>query len=189
MRIALYRSVLPSHSCLNYTSTHEEHFNPEVELAEDSEEEVQEEEYLDSEGELGEGAGMRKLVWVKGYSGVEGNEEADKRAKDTVMKGVWNSDRSLATLAGMRQSYPLFRRKPHMKWDRDKLRGLTYLRTDRGLIRGWLFMIGKAENPRCGCGEIQKAAHLLGSGCVAGKIRKWEDIWPNRSFAGRSRVF
>ena len=39
---------------------------------------------------------------------------------------------SLATPAGIRQAYPLFRREAQMKWDREELRGLTYLHTDRG---------------------------------------------------------
>jgi len=72
-----------------------------------------------------------KLIWVKGHSGVTRNEMADKRAKDKVMEGIWNSDRSLATPAGIRQAYPLYRREPHMKWDREELRGLTCLHTDR----------------------------------------------------------
>jgi len=56
-----------------------------------------------------------------------------------------------------------------MKWDRDELRGLTYLHTDKGPMRHWLFKIGKAKDPRCKCGETQNAAHLLTSGCVGVK--------------------
>jgi len=131
----------------------------------------------------------RRVEWVKGHSGVEGNEEADKRAKEGVDKGVWRSDPSLATPAGIRQAYPLFRRKKHMKWDRDEVRGLTYLHTDKGPMRQWLHKIGKAEHPRCGCGAVQNAAHLLTSGCVGGQRRKWEEIWEDREFCGEVTRF
>ena len=76
-----------------------------------------------------------------------------------------------------------------MKWDRDELRGLTYLHTDRGPQRAWLHKIGRAEDPRCTCGEVQNAAHLLVAGCVGGKKRVWEDIWQDRSFCGEVARF
>ena len=79
--------------------------------------------------------GGPNVEWVKGHSGVEGNEQADKRAKEGVDRGVWRSDPSLATPAGIRQAYQLYQRKKHMKWDRDEVRGLTYLHTDRGPMR------------------------------------------------------
>ena len=128
------------------------------------------------------GGGTLKMIWVKGHSGVVGNELADRRAKDEVMKGIWNSDRSLATPAGIRQAYPLYTRTPQMKWDREEVRGLTYLHTDRGPMAEWLFKIGRADSPRCKCGEIQNAQHLMASGCVAGLTRRWEDIWTDREF-------
>jgi len=70
-------------------------------------------------------------MWVKGHSGVAGNEMADGRVKDTVMRGQRMSEPSLATPAGIRQAYPLYHREPHLKWGRDELRGFTYLHTDR----------------------------------------------------------
>ena len=131
----------------------------------------------------------RGLEWVKGHSGVEGNERADERAREGVERGVWRSDPSLATPAGIRQAYPLFQKKRHMKWDRDEVRGLTYLHTDKGPMRQWLFRIGRAEDPRCGCGEVQNAAHLLTSGCVGGKKRRWDDLWGDREFCGEVTRF
>jgi len=136
----------------------------------------------------GLGGGV-ELTWVKGHSGVEGNELADRRAKDWVSKGRWESAPSRATPAGIRQAYPLYRREMHMKWNRVELRGLTYLHTDRGPMKGWLHTIGKAENPFCDCGETQNAAHLLASGCVGGKRRKWEDIWTDREFCAEVAMF
>jgi len=133
--------------------------------------------------------GARTLVWVKGHSGEEGNERADRRAKERVAEGVWKSERDLATPAGIRQTYPLHERKAHMKWDRNELRGLTYLHTDRGPMKSWLHTIGRAEDYRCGCGQTQNAAYLLASGCVGGKVRSWEDIWTDRSFCAEVAVF
>jgi len=129
------------------------------------------------------------LEWVKGHSGVEGNEQADRRAREGVEKGVWRSDPSLATPAGIRQAYPLFQKKKHMKWDRDEVRGLTYLHTDKGPHKHWMFKIGRAGDSRCGCGETQNAVHLLTSRCVGGKKRQWEEIWEDRAFWGEVTGF
>jgi len=128
------------------------------------------------------------MTWVKGHSGVAGNEEADRRAKEKVAEGVWNSDRSIARPAGIRQTYPLYRGEPHMKWDRDDLRGLTYLHTDKGPMKEWLFRIGKADSPRCKCGEVQNAAHLM-SGCVGGKVRKGGHVEGQGVLGGGDEIF
>lgn len=120
---------------------------------------------------------------------MEGSEEADRRAKDTVMRGQWMWEPSLATPAGIRQAYPLLYRAAHPKWDRNELRGLTYLHADKGPQRAWQHQIGRAEDPFCGYGEIQNAAHLLESGCMAAKRRKWEDIWTDRIFCAEVASF
>ena len=121
-------------------------------------------------------------MWVKGHSGVEGNEKADLRAKHAVMKGQWWSEPSLATPAGIRQAYPLFSHPPHLRWDRDELRELTYLHTDKWPMRAWLHKIGVVDDPFCACGATQNAARLMEGTCVGGRRRKWEDIWTDREF-------
>ena len=133
--------------------------------------------------------GKLVLIWVKGHSGVEGNELADGRAKEGVRRGQWGSEPSIATPAGIRQAYSLFRREPHLKWDRTELRGLSYLHTDKGPMKAWLHRIGRAEDPFCACGQTQNVAHLLKSGCVGDKRRKWEDIWTDREFCAEVAGF
>jgi len=66
------------------------------------------------------------------------------------------------TPAGIKQSYPLHRRTPPTtNWDRDALRGLMYIHTDRGPMRAWLHQIRRAADPVCGCRIAQNAAHRL----------------------------
>lgn len=79
--------------------------------------------------------GVLQLVWVRGHSGVEGNEEAGNRAKEAARGGKWMLDPSIAIPAGIRLAYPLYTRTPQLEWDREALRGLTYLHIDRGLMR------------------------------------------------------
>ena len=56
------------------------------------------------------------------------------------------------------------------------MKGLTYVMTDRGLLGGWLKVIGRSEDDRCGCGEIQNAVHLRRCKLVGdGKGRRIEE--------------
>jgi len=78
-----------------------------------------------------------ELMWVGGYGGVEDNKRTDARAKMAVFEGRWLLEPSLATPAGLRSAYPLFGgREKYHSWDRDAMRGLMYLYTDRGPMRG-----------------------------------------------------
>jgi len=47
----------------------------------------------------------RILMWVKGHQGEEGNEKADRMAKQEVEMGWRMQEREVATLAGIRQAY------------------------------------------------------------------------------------
>jgi len=119
------------------------------------------------------GKGARGVHWERG-GGLESEREGGG--------GDLGSFSQPSNTAGIRQAYPLFNKEQHMKWNRDELRGLTYLHTDKGPQKAWLFKIGRASSPRCKCGETQNAAHLLTSGCVGGMRRTWDEMWTDRVF-------
>jgi len=64
-----------------------------------------------------------------------------------------------------------------------------YLHADRGPMKAWLHQIGMAPDPFCSCGESQNAAHLIASGCVGGKKRRWEGVWVDREFCTEAAEF
>ncbi|KAF8418326.1 hypothetical protein EV426DRAFT_700547 [Tirmania nivea] len=125
--------------------------------------------------------GHKTVMWVKGHSGVEGNERADRKAKEVAWVGRRMLRPDVITPAGIRQAFPMGRPSKQTKWNREALRGLTYMVTDRGPQRWWLHKVGRADDSSCGlCGEgvAQNAAHLLSCPGVAdGKGREWEQIW------------
>ena len=53
----------------------------------------------------------RRLMWVKGHDRVEGNEQADSRAKQEVWIGERMHWPDIVTPAGIRQAYPLTTRQ------------------------------------------------------------------------------
>ena len=59
--------------------------------------------------------GQKKFVWVKGHSGIRGNEEADIKAAETVEIGKQLQKPDIATPAGIRQAFPLHRKSKYLK--------------------------------------------------------------------------
>jgi len=128
----------------------------------------------------------RTLMWVKGHDGVEGNEEADRKAKGAVRRGKRMHKPDIVTPAGIRQAFRIHEGVPaHLKWNRTAIRGLTYMITDKGPQAGWLKEIGKVDDGSCPCDgwTLQNAAHLLSCPWVGdGKGRTREMLWKDEKW-------
>jgi len=62
----------------------------------------------------------RRLMWVRGHQGEEGNEESDQMAKREVRVGERMHMPDIVTPAGIRQAYPLHPKAPaHLKRSRE----------------------------------------------------------------------
>ena len=99
-----------------------------------------------------------------------GNELADLSAKKGVWEEVRKGEKNIATAGGIRHEFRVtWRAKEIQEWDRDALRGHTYIYTDRGPYRARLYKIGRADSPRCLCGEAtQNAAHIMSCRLISG---------------------
>jgi len=104
-------------------------------------------------------------------------------ARRTGWVGVWIPGPEIATPAGIRQAFAMYTRPIHLKWDREALRGLTSITTDRGPLKRWLQTIGRAEEDACECRVAQNAVYLLGCPLVGdGRGRamgeaRWDPEW------------
>jgi len=129
---------------------------------------------------------QRTLMWVKGHDGIEGNEKADRMAREAVNEGVWMNKPDIVTPAGIRQAYRLHGKTPrHLSWSRWALRGLTYMVTDKGPQAQWMKTIGKTDDARCVCDgwTPQNAAHLYRCPWVGdGKGRTREQIFEDEEW-------
>lgn len=46
-------------------------------------------------------------------------------------------------------------------WNRNALKGLAYVFTDKGLLKVWMQKIGRSADNKCKCGEPQNVVHIL----------------------------
>ena len=77
-----------------------------------------------------------KIAWVKGHSGVVGNELADLRAKREVWIGSRRGDPGVATVSGIKHEFRVtWKSKQVQEWDREAVKGHTYICTDRGSLQ------------------------------------------------------
>ena len=103
-------------------------------------------------------------MWVPGHSGIMGNELADYMAKKEVSIGKAMNHKDIATPAGIRHHFRITQKTRQVKdWDRNTLRGYTYIYTDKGALMHWLHRLGRKDSSRCRCGEgaVQNAVHIL----------------------------
>ena len=51
--------------------------------------------------------------------------------------------------------------KQVQNWDKEALKGHTYIHTDSGPFRYWLYKIGRAETAECPAGKRHRMRHML----------------------------
>ena len=118
--------------------------------------------------------GLKKIAWVKRHSKVMGNELAGLKAKSEAWMVVRRREMNIATAGGIRHEFRITRRtKQVYEWDREALKGHSYIYTDRGPFAAWLNKIGRAASPMCPCRVApQNAAHIMTCDLVQGGERR-----------------
>ena len=123
------------------------------------------------------------VMWIQGHAGTESNEKADRRAKIRAYGGRVMNEVNQITPAGIRYDHRIHSKGDHLNWTTKQLRGLTFITTDRGPIKRWQWIIGRAEDQLCRCGEIQNAVHLRRCRLAAdGAGRSIEQCWVDREW-------
>jgi len=110
------------------------------------------------------------VAWVRGHIGLEGNNTADHLARLHSFLGVVSLSPQKVTHEGLKAASRNNRKasrtqpgfgKRRTDWHRHALSAYTWLRTERGPQKAWLFQIRKSQDPSCPCGHpIQTGDHI-----------------------------
>ena len=69
-------------------------------------------------------------------------------------------------------------------WGRKPLSAYTWMRTNKGPQKQWLFHLGKSDTPQCPCGTIESGEHIVFScplhdtdrKALIGPAQSWEAL-------------
>ena len=148
------------------------------------------------------------IAWVRSHIGIPGNEEADALATWSSHLGQASNATRTVTEGGLRTTgkteraatrrQPSFRLGTAVNWNRQALSAYTWMRTEKGPQRAWLYHISKAEDPNCPCDPLTtQTGHHITFLCplhqrertrlLAGK-NTWEEVdTPNEIRVPRRR--
>ena len=112
------------------------------------------------------------IAWVRAHIQIPGNEEADALALFSSYVGQTKGSRRTITEGGIRaegkQRRAALRNQKGLglgrvvAWHRQAVSAYTWMRTNKGPQRQWLYQLRKSASPTCQCGDdqIQSGDHV-----------------------------